>query len=133
MKSSQPEPEPLTPNHTKPKQGWRDPDGRLQFWENVHGLDYSSMADLPLDEASVEVVGRSDMVTERCLCRDFNHETVKDEVRGRGRQGEEKECVLVFGGVVALSFFSNTGTAHGLVHGGFRSVTIFEACFGCVL
>eukprot|EP00752_Nemacystus_decipiens_P010411 g9278.t1 len=60
-------------------QGWRDPDGRLQFWENVHGLDYSSMADLPLDEASVEVVGRSDMVTERCLCRDFNHETVEDE------------------------------------------------------
>ncbi|CAB1107781.1 unnamed protein product [Ectocarpus sp. CCAP 1310/34] len=36
-------------------QGWRDPDGRLQFWDNVHGLDYSSMADLPLDEASVEV------------------------------------------------------------------------------
>ncbi|CAN0484394.1 unnamed protein product [Ectocarpus sp. 12 AP-2014] len=60
-------------------QGWRDPDGRLQFWDNVHGLDYSSMADLPLDEASVEVVGRSDMVTERCLCRDFNHETVEDE------------------------------------------------------
>lgn len=41
------------------------------------------MADLPLDEASVEVVGRSDMVTERCLCRDFNHETVEDEVRER--------------------------------------------------
>eukprot|EP00903_Cladosiphon_okamuranus_P008475 g8142.t1 len=60
-------------------QGWRDPDGRLQFWKNVHGLDYSSMADLPLDEASVEVVDRSDMVTERCLCRDFNHETVEDE------------------------------------------------------
>lgn len=38
------------------------------------------MADLPLDEASVEVVGRSDMVTERCLCRDFNLETVEDEV-----------------------------------------------------
>lgn len=46
------------------------------------------MADLPLDEASVEVVGRYDMVTERCLCRDFNHETVEDEVskRPRGRR-----------------------------------------------
>ncbi|CAN0115742.1 unnamed protein product [Scytosiphon promiscuus] len=60
-------------------QGWKDPDNRLQFWDNVHGLDYSSMADLPLDEASVEVVSRADMVTERCLCRDFNLETVKDE------------------------------------------------------
>lgn len=82
------DPEPFLNLHQKPQpkrnenQGWRDPDGRLQFWKNVHGLDYSSMADLPLDEASVEVVGRSDMVTERCLCRDFNHETVEDEVRG---------------------------------------------------
>ncbi|CAN0164859.1 unnamed protein product, partial [Hapterophycus canaliculatus] len=62
-----------------PGQGWRDPDNRLQFWDNVHGLDYSSMADLPLDEASVEVVGSRDMVTERCLCRDFNLESVEDE------------------------------------------------------
>lgn len=46
------------------------------------------MADLPLDEASVEVVGHSDMVTERCLCRDFNHETVEDEVRERARAGK---------------------------------------------
>lgn len=61
-------------------QGWKDPDGRLEFWGNVHGLDYSSMADLPLEEASVEVVGRDDMVTERCLCQDFNIETVADEV-----------------------------------------------------
>lgn len=43
------------------------------------------MADLPLDEASVEVVGRSNMVTERCLCRDFNHETVEDEVHEESR------------------------------------------------
>lgn len=61
-------------------QGWRDPDGRLEFWQNVHGLDYSSMAELPLDEASVEVVGIRDVVTQRCLCQDFNLETVKDEV-----------------------------------------------------
>lgn len=61
-------------------QGWRDPDGRLEFWKNVHGLDYSSMANLPLDEASVEVVGRKDMMTGSCLCKDFNIETVKDEV-----------------------------------------------------
>lgn len=60
--------------------GWRDPDGRLEFWKNVHGLDYSSMAELPLDEASVEVVRPNDMVTERCLCQDFNIETVADEV-----------------------------------------------------
>lgn len=38
------------------------------------------MADLPLDEASIEVVGRRDLVTERCLCQDFNIETVNDEV-----------------------------------------------------
>lgn len=45
------------------------------------------MADLPLDEASVEVVGRYDMVTERCLCRDFNHETVEDEASKRPQGG----------------------------------------------
>lgn len=62
-------------------QGWRDPHGRLDFWKNVHGLDFSSMAELPLDEASVELVGRKDVVTERCLCRDFKIDTIKDEVR----------------------------------------------------
>lgn len=41
------------------------------------------MADLPLDEASVEVVRRKDVVTERCLWQDFNMETVLDEVRVR--------------------------------------------------
>ncbi|CAM9385643.1 unnamed protein product [Choristocarpus tenellus] len=61
-------------------QGWRDPDGRLEFWSNVYGLDYTSMANLPLGEASVEVIGVRDIVTERCLCRDFNIEEVEDKV-----------------------------------------------------
>lgn len=61
-------------------QAWRDPDCRLEFWRDVHGLDYSSMAELPLDEASVEVVYCKDTVTERCLCQDFNTETAKEKV-----------------------------------------------------
>lgn len=38
------------------------------------------MAELPLDEASIEVVRSHDIVTQRCLCQDFNLETVKDKV-----------------------------------------------------
>ncbi|CAN0268142.1 unnamed protein product, partial [Discosporangium mesarthrocarpum] len=60
-------------------QGWRDPDRRLEFWSNVHGLNYSSMAKLPLGEASVEVVSGGDIVTDRCLCKDFNIEEVEDK------------------------------------------------------
>lgn len=74
--------------------GWRDPDERLQFWKNVHGLNFSSMAHLPLEEASVEFVRCADLATERCLCQDFNIETVKDEV---GRMDRVDSMVLVRG------------------------------------
>lgn len=52
------------------------------------------MADLPLDEASVEVVGSADVVTERCLCQDFNIEAVTDKVWASRQKNCYPSCVL---------------------------------------
>ena len=58
-------------------------DDRLQYWDNVHGIDMSSMKkrvahELCMD-ASVEIVSPQSIVTNRCQLMDYNLNTCMDK------------------------------------------------------
>ncbi|CAM9440311.1 unnamed protein product, partial [Phaeothamnion confervicola] len=59
-------------------EGVRDPEGRLDWWRNVHGLDYTCIQEEALRDASVELVPPEWVVTQRCKVRDFDPYTLKE-------------------------------------------------------
>lgn len=60
-------------------EGALDLEDRLGWWGNVHGLDFTHMQPLMLEEAGLDVILPESACTSRSLVKEFDSTTLKDE------------------------------------------------------
>jgi hypothetical protein len=52
---------------------------RAAFWSDIHGVDMSPLCAEVLAEPTIEVVDPQAIITDRCLLKDFDLMTIRDE------------------------------------------------------